>query len=134
MPEVIPIKLSGVHPRLVAEVLKILEAMKALGFPMIVTDGLRTLEQQQALFAKGRTAPGPIVTRADGVKNKSNHQAKDDGFGHAVDCAFLVNDKASWDDKLPWSLYAAMARSLGLTAGADWPNFPDRPHIELKRK
>lgn len=124
-------KLLGVHPTLVAKVTRILNAMDALGFPMRVTDGVRTTEQQQALYAQGRTAPGAKVTNADGVVRKSNHQAKADGFGHAVDCCFLVNGKPAWSDTLPWTLYGAMAQALGLTWGGNWQSIKDRPHVEL---
>jgi hypothetical protein len=41
-------RLAGVHPELAVRVVKILAAMDALGFPMMVTDGVRTLERQQA--------------------------------------------------------------------------------------
>lgn len=124
-------KLAGVHPMLVEKVKRILYASAELGFPMLVTDGLRTDAEQAALYAKGRTAPGSIVTNADGVKKRSNHQAKADGFGHAVDCCFLVNGRPSWDQKLPWALYGEMAKSQGLVWGGDWTSIVDRPHIEL---
>jgi len=124
-------KLTGVHPALALAVLRILDAMRALGFPMRVTDGVRTLQQQQALFAQGRTKPGKIVTRADGIINRSNHQTHDDGAGHAVDCTFLGPDgRPRWSDDDPWPLYGAMARALGLKWGGDWQT-PDRPHVEL---
>ena len=125
-------KLSGVHPELVAKVTRILYAMSELGFPMLVTDGLRTTEQQRALFAQGRTAMGRIVTYADGDVKKSNHQAKADGYGWAVDCAFLVDGRPSWDDARPWDLYGCMARALGLTWGGTFVRLVDRPHIEIK--
>lgn len=123
-------KLLGVHPDLQVAVRRIIAAMDALGFEMRVTDGVRTLAQQQALYAQGRTTPGPIVTRADGVRNPSNHQVKADGFGRAVDMTFWLEGEPSWADDLPWRLYAEMAKALGLRAGADWPK-PDNPHIEL---
>lgn len=125
-------KLDGVHPALVEAVLRILSAMSALGFEMMVTDGVRTAAQQQALYAQGRTKPGKIVTRADGVMTRSNHQPhKDDDYGHAVDCCFVVGGRPSWDDKLPWALYGAMAKSLGLRWGGEFTTITDRPHIEL---
>ena len=124
-------RLIGVHHDLVAKVGQILLAMQALGYQMGVTDGLRSEAQQQALYAQGRTAPGDIVTNADGVTHKSNHQAHADGFGHAVDCAFLMNGAFSWDDTLPWTLYGAMAKALGLVWGGDWHAIVDRPHVEL---
>src|SRR5687768_6560926 len=106
-------KLAGVHPALVAKLARMESAMRMLGFELLVTDGVRTQAEQQALFAKGRSKPGPIVTNADGVRNRSNHQIKTDGFGHAVDCCFLVNGKASWAESNPWRLYGAMAVALG---------------------
>jgi peptidoglycan L-alanyl-D-glutamate endopeptidase CwlK len=124
-------KLHGLHPELVEKVQRVLAAMAALGFPMMVTDGLRTTEQQQALFAKGRTAPGSIVTNADGVTRKSNHQAKDDGFGHAADCTFLENGKPTWSEKYPWPAYGACAEAVGLRWGGRFKSLPDKPHVEM---
>jgi D-alanyl-D-alanine dipeptidase len=118
-------KLIGVHPDLAKAVQAMQLAMLALGFELRVTDGLRTTEQQQALYAKGRTAPGSIVTKADGVRVRSNHQS-----GRAVDCCFVVGGQPSWAESHPWALYGAMARALGLRWGGDWQT-PDRPHLEL---
>ena len=124
-------KLDRIHPELIVRLTKLLAAMEALGFPMVVTDGFRTLERQQELYAQGRTKPGNIVTNADGIRVKSNHQAKEDGFGHAVDCAFLVLGKPNWSDSLPWTLYGAIAVHLGLEWGGNWQSIKDRPHIQL---
>lgn len=123
-------RLMGVHPRLIDAVDRIMQAMRELGFQMMVTDGVRTVAQQQALYAKGRTAPGRIVTKADGVVHRSNHQLHDDGLGHAVDCCFVVDGKPSWDESQPWPLYGEMVKALGLRWGGDWST-PDRPHVEL---
>ena len=123
-------KLAGVHPSLISAYTKIFDAMASLGFDLRVTDGLRTVAQQQALYAKGRTAPGNLVTNADGVIKRSNHQAHEDGFGHALDCTFFVNGVPSWDEKLPWKLYGEMAKSLGCKWGGDWVGLVDKPHIE----
>jgi peptidoglycan L-alanyl-D-glutamate endopeptidase CwlK len=125
-------KLIGLHPRLIAAVTRITDAMAALGFHMIVTDGWRTVEQQAALYAKGRTAPGKIVTNADGELKRSNHQAHADGFGHAADMTFLDgHGQPTWADDLPWRLYGEMAKSQGLVWGGEWKSITDRPHIEL---
>jgi len=123
--------LDGLHPQLRDGVPKILAAMAALGFPMMVTDALRTTEEQRVLYAKGRTQPGAIVTNADGVAKTSNHQAQADGFGHAVDCCFVVNGRASWDARLPWKAYGALAEALGFSWGGNWQRLHDLPHIEL---
>lgn len=123
--------LAGVHPKLIEAVDRILDAMELLGHPMMPTDGVRTVAQQKALYAQGRTAPGKIVTNADGELKRSNHQVHGDGLGHAVDCAFIVDGKPSWADEHPWALYGLMAKTLRLTWGGDWHGLVDRPHIEL---
>jgi peptidoglycan L-alanyl-D-glutamate endopeptidase CwlK len=126
-------KLQGVHPRLIEAAKKIIFAGHELGYDLIVTDGLRTTEQQVRLYAQGRTSPGKIVTFCDGVRKKSNHQAKPDGFGHAVDMCFRINGQPSWDDSLPWRLLGEMAKATGCKWGGDWET-PDRPHIELPQE
>jgi hypothetical protein len=126
-------KRDQLHPDLLAKLDKVMAAMSAIGFPMKIVQGVRTTEQQQALYAQGRTAPGKIVTNCDGVKNKSNHQVKEDGFGHAADCAF--EGPEPFGDKLPWGAYGNCAVAVGLTWGGNWkPPLIDRPHVELPRK
>lgn len=119
--------LAGVHPRLVKPVQQLLEAMRALGFPMRVTEGVRSDERQQELYAQGRTAPGAIVTNCDGVKHRSRHQSHADGFGYAVDCCF--DSETPYEG--PWTLYGAAGEALGLTWGGRFTKLVDRPHLEL---
>ena len=119
--------LADVRPELASRVLRVLYAMTALGFPMTVTDGNRTVEQQKKLYAQGRTTPGRIVTNADGVKKKSNHQD-----GRAVDCTFLdAAGKPHWPENGAWAAYGACAKAVGLRWGGDFKSIKDRPHVEL---
>lgn len=106
----------------------VLLALEVLGWPMMVTEGLRTTERQQQLYAQGRTTPGAIVTNADGVKAKSKHQS-----GRSVDCAFLdkFTGKPTWSDAYPWKLYGEMVKSQGLIWGGDWREIVDKPHAQL---
>ncbi len=127
----LPAKLVGVHPDLVVKVVRILTAMESLHLKMLVTDGVRSLEQQMALYAQGRTMPGRIVTNCDGVVKRSNHQPHADGFGHAVDLAFVLNGVPSWDSSLPWMLYGSMAQQQGLVWGGMFKTLVDLPHVEL---
>lgn len=138
-------KLDGLHPTLAAKVQTLLATMHGLGYPMMVTDGLRTLAQQQRIYALGRTVQGlhatldrpmgSTVTDCDGIHSKSNHQAHADGWGHAVDCTFLDSaGQPSWAERWPWDTYGAEAKKLGLKWGGDFHHTsfgPDRPHIEL---
>lgn len=132
--------LTKVESKLREAVEVILKVMEKGGLPMLVTDTLRTTEEQQALYAQGRTKPGQIVTYADGIKVKSNHQAPEGStLGRAVDMCFLINGKPAWpnDSKL-WNIYGAVAKAHGLVWGGDWKDSkgkprPDYPHIELPK-
>jgi len=124
--------LEEVQPELAVKVRLILAEMAKLGHPMTVTDGNRTLAEQQALYAKGRTKP-PIgkkytVTNADGIKAKSNHQD-----GRAVDCTFF-NSKGQphWPPRNEaWELFGSLVRAAGLKWGGDFKSRVDLPHVEL---
>lgn len=121
-------RLQGVHPALVQKVLGLLQK-----FPMFVVMGVRTVAEQQTLYAQGRTAPGHIVTMKDGVVHKSNHQPHADGLGYAVDCAFIPTaDRANpFDDAWPWESYGLAVEAAGLTWGGRWAHPHDSPHAEL---
>lgn len=129
--------LKGVHPDLV----KVMEAAivnSPVDFTII--QGVRTTAQQQALYAQGRTKPGAKVTNADGVRNKSNHQVKADGFGHAVDLYPFYNGSIQIHDKqvipklrIITDHIKKVANELGvkITCGIDWRNPFDPPHVQL---
>lgn len=117
-------QLAGVNARLVAVVQMAIEVTTQ---DFCVYDGTRTAEEQNALYQKGRTRPGPKVTDKDGYKNKSNHQITADGTGHSVDLVPVVGGKPTWDDSwsLHWPVALAMAeagRRLGvpLRWGGNW--------------
>lgn len=123
-------RLVGVHPALVEVVTRILASQEAAGVPMFVVQGLRTTVQQQALYARGRTTPGRIVTMKDGILHRSNHQPHADGYGHAVDCAFVGGDPFS--TKHNWEAYGQLAEDAGLRWGGRWSHPSDSPHVELQ--
>lgn len=101
---------------------KLVAACEAAGFPIVVVQTLRTWEEQAALYAKGRSRPGAIVTNA-----KPGYSAHN--FGRAFDVAFRKGQKGvSWSG--PWSKVAQVARGLGLAWGGDWKSFQDKPHFE----
>jgi peptidoglycan LD-endopeptidase CwlK len=127
--------LEGQHPDLIKVMM---EAIKDSPVDFTITDGGRTVAMQQDLYAKGRTKPGGIVTNADGVKNKSNHQAKADGYYYAVDLYPYVNGSIDFNDKanrlkIIADHIKATAKRLGINIGwgGDWKSILDRPHFEL---
>ena len=130
-------KKPELHPALLRKINLVRSAMSAAGMPMVQAGslgGVRTDEQQNTLYQIGRSRPGKIVTNADGKKVRSNHQVSDDGFGHAVDCAFLVNDMITWE--VPdswWEAYGSLCKAVGLRWGIKIGDWIDRPHAELPK-
>ena len=136
-------KMEKVHPKLV-EVMKAAITDSPCDFR--ITSGARTTEEQKALFALGRTKPGKIVTYANGVTSKSNHQIKADGYGHAVDifpCGVIENgvyrkftSEEGYDEKklkliADHILAVAKSKNINVGWGGNWKK-KDTPHFELK--
>lgn len=137
-------KLKGVHPDLVR---LFEEAIKESPFDFRITQGLRTAEYQNKLYQQGRTTPGPKITNCDGYRTKSNHQAKSDGLGHAVD--IFVCGK--YDENGKYIKYTSeegyetkklvavanhikiVAKKMGISVewGGDWSKFKDYPHFQV---
>lgn len=124
--------LVGIHPDLI----KVMEA-SIINCPIdfTIVCGVRTTEQQQSLYAQGRTTQGVIVTNCDGVNSKSNHQAKSDGYGHAVDLyAYPINVNDTVNIKVIANHIKKTGEKLGIPIvwGGDW-KMRDYPHFELKQ-
>ena len=101
------------------------EQARAAGYRIVIASGRRDMEEQAKLYAKGRTAPGGIVTQAQPGDSAHN-------FGLAVDFAFgNAIGQPTWPENAPWGAVAAIGKRLGLEWGGDWKTFKDRPHLEL---
>ena len=64
------------HPKVRAEVTKIVEEVQSKltgNATMRLTQGLRTIEYQNSLYAQGRTTKGAIVTNAKGGQSNHNY-------------------------------------------------------------
>lgn len=107
----------------------ILDQMDAEHAPMFVVKGIRTRLEQEQLYAQGRTAPGQIVTMKDGLIHPSDHQPHGDGFGYAVDCAFL--GPQPFDPRHPWERYGQAVEAHGLRWGGRFSHPHDSPHAAL---
>jgi len=92
------------------------------GYRLRVTYGLRTLDEQAALYAQGRTAPGSIVTQAKAGSSPHNYAA-------ALDVVFL-DAKGQPDWKGPWEKIGVIGEKLGLVWGGHFKTIVDRPHFE----
>jgi peptidoglycan L-alanyl-D-glutamate endopeptidase CwlK len=120
--------LSDASPALVERYLLLAEDFAREQAPrsLIVTCTYRSVEEQQKLYAQGRTVPGKVVTKIDGVKIKGMHNFIP---SRAIDVAVAVGGEIQWDEPLYHPLVELAARH-GLVSGGSWPYFKDWPHIE----
>ncbi len=118
-------RLARVNPSLARLGRRMVDCCAEAGISILITQGLRTSQEQDALYAQGRTAPGRIVTNARGGQSWHN-------FGLAFDIVVLDSiGKADWDSSHPnWARAAAIGKSLGLEWGGDWKSFKDTPHFQ----
>lgn len=99
---------------------------------------LRTNEEQDALYAQGRTKTGKKVTNAKGGQSIHN-------YGLAFDIVLLLDkdgngtfETASWDinadfdndHKADWMEVINYFKSIGWEWGGDWKSFKDYPHLQ----
>jgi peptidoglycan hydrolase-like protein with peptidoglycan-binding domain len=122
-------RLGRLHPVLAIRGRCLNELCAHDGIAVLVTQGLRTWEEQSALYAKGRTVPPIgrrfIVTRARGGRSFHN-------FGLAFDIVVLdALGKADWDASHPgWKRAGDLGQSVGLGWGGAWTSFRDPPHFQ----
>lgn len=116
--------ISLLHPKLQQIIPQIILRCAAQGLSVLVTDGFRTKAEQDALYAKGRTAPGSIVTQ---VQWPSSAHC----WGVAFDFCRNVRGREYDDNDHFFQRVAEIAKPFGLEWGGDWRNFVDKPHLQL---
>lgn len=122
-------RLATLHPIVVVRGRALLELCAKRGLFLAVTQGLRTWEEQDVLYAKGRTVPPLgkkyVVTKARGGQSYHN-------FGLAFDIVVLdAMGKVDWDPShAGWTEAASVGKSVGLEWGGDWTGFKDIPHYQ----
>lgn len=134
-------KLKDVMPELAARVRQLAELCSkdttfgTNGFGIRVTQGLRSWNEQENLWRRGRMADGTVIDRHAIVTNcRGGHSYHN--FGMALD---LVPDDVTKDgfqcdwnaDHPAWKRMETAAKALGLEVGAYWRTFPDAPHVQL---
>ena len=65
---------SKLHPVLREKMNELIKECKKQGIKIGIGECVRTVAEQDALYAKGRTKPGSIVTNAKGLTYSSMHQ------------------------------------------------------------
>ncbi|QHT48602.1 M15 family metallopeptidase [Bacillus sp. SB49] len=124
---------TDLHPVVEQKKEELMDAVRAKGIDVVITEGHRTMERQDALYAQGRSEGGSIVTSAKGGESYHN-------YGLAIDFALrtaegdVVWDRVRDDNgngEPDWMEVVEEAKSLGFEWGGDWSNFKDYPHLQM---
>ena len=98
---------------------------QAEGINVKIICGLRTYQEQDGLYAQGRTKPGPKVTNAPAGYSWHN-------FGVAWDfVVFDAKGEPQWDSP-QMKRCGEIGEELGLEWGGRWTSPQDTPHLHLK--
>ena len=118
--------ISLCHPELQKKAEKLVSACRGQGLLIEIGECYRTVAEQDALYAKGRTAPGSIVTNAKGSSYSSHHQ-----WGTAFDI-YRNDGKGAYNDSDGFfSKVGAIGVKIGLEWGGNWTSPVDKPHFQL---
>ena len=127
--------ITKLHPELQEKWEQLVRKCKEQGLCIKYSECLRTKEEQDALYAKGRTDKSSgIVTNARGSSYSSQHQwgiAIDFYLDMDIDGDGQKSDDAFNDSKKYFSKVGKIAKSIGLGWGGDWKSIVDTPHLYL---
>ena len=119
---------TKLHPKLQKKLSELESACKKAGLKIQITECVRTVAEQDALYAQGRTTgeKGKTVTNAPGYSYSSMHQ-----WGVAFD--YCRTDKPNAFDNVDgfFDKVGKIGKSIGLEWGGDWKKPVDKPHFQL---
>lgn len=114
------------HPQLQKLSGDLIDNGKKQGLIIKIGDCFRTVGEQDALYAQGRTKAGSIVTNAKGIDYSSMHQ-----WGIAFDF-FRGDGSGAFDDTGNFfTKVGELGKKSGLEWGGDWKSPVDKPHLQL---
>lgn len=117
--------LKNMHPVLQTLADKFVKACAQKNITVGITQGFRSTEYQNELYAQGRTKAGKIVTNCKGGQSPHN-------YGLAFDFCLYTNGKVDWDSRNKnWAIAGAIGESLGMEWGGRWKQFVDLPHLQF---
>lgn len=105
--------LDDLLPPVKARAIRFEAACEAAGLPVLIYCTHRPDEEQDELYAIGRTKPGKIVTNARAGESWHNWRA-------AFDFVPLVFGKPAWNDAERYRKCGVIAESVGLEWSGRW--------------
>jgi peptidoglycan L-alanyl-D-glutamate endopeptidase CwlK len=139
-------KVTDCHPTLQPLVHKFLENCTRAGLDVLITCTWRSPEEQEALYARGRTVPGRKVTNARAGQSAHNYVLNGLPAALAIDVVPLRSGKPVWglsgdgmddnpadderDDLELWQKVRTAGESAGLESASRWTSMREWPHLQ----
>jgi len=115
-------RIKDLHPKVLNDFKSFIEeAEESLNITLRITQGLRTMREQQTIYNQGRTAPGIKVTNAKPGQSYHN-------YGLAVDLVRMDGKKVDWNYKM--SNLLPFSKKYNIFWGGNFKSFKDEPHFE----
>jgi peptidoglycan L-alanyl-D-glutamate endopeptidase CwlK len=122
--------LATVNPTLADKVRAAAAALEPSGIYLLVVSGLRTADEQNALYAIGRTVELDRKPVTNAKAGQSMHN-----YGLAVDVAPYVTGESgqiNWNEGTPqFQSMVTAIKAQGLAWGGDWVHFKDYDHFQI---
>lgn len=114
--------LSSLNPYVASLARKFLELTKQNNLDVRITTAFRSWDEEDRLYAQGRTTPGAIVTNARGGDSYHN-------WGLAFDAAPYENGRISTDQQ-KFIQMGRLGQQVGLQWGGTFKALKDYPHFQ----
>lgn len=111
--------IDDLTPECRAKAVKFLDICGVAGIDVLIYCTLRSNEEQDRLYAQGRTVPGDIVTNARAGQSLHNPQPGQNK-SRAFDCVPMLGGKPQWGNKAAYLKMGAIGESVGLTWAGRW--------------
>lgn len=124
-------KSEHLHPDIIQKYNSFLQGCVEQGIDVLTTCTYRSGEEQTILYAKGRTEPGRIVTKAKAGESKHNYTINGKPASKAFDVVPIIDGKPMWWDGHPaWQTLGEIGERCGLSWAGRW-KFKEYPHFEI---
>ncbi len=118
-------KISDLLPTVATAATAAMAECKAAGMDILITCTWRSGEEQDQLYAQGRTKPGKKVTNAKA--GQSFHQ-----WRVALDIVPMIGGKPEWSGTHPhWQAAAKIFIKHGFEWAGAWKRFRELPHFQM---
>lgn len=110
-------RVALLHPKIISDMTNFINELESTLYLKIrMVQGFRTFAEQDALYAQGRTKPGPVVTKSPAGASFHN-------YGLAGDLCPFTLDGMALDWKYDFNKFVPISQKYGFIWGGAWDDF-----------